>query len=299
MGALISENWPRLLEPGLRKIFVDNYAEQKSMLPVLFSMETSNKAQEFDLEDGPIADFESMNGPIPYDDSVEGYRTTYTHAEYARGFKVARSLVDDDLYNIINRKPGKLAMGARRRRESDGASVLNNAFNAGVTGGDTLSLCNSAHTSRQQNISTQSNTGTLTMTPANVEATRRLHAQVRDSIGGVINIESDMLISPLQLEETAWEIINSKGKVDTAQNNANFHFGKYKLAVWKNYLTSSTAWFMSDSTLMKMSLLWFDRVSPEFFKDKDFDTLQAKFAGYMRYSFGWSDWRFLFGQNPS
>ena len=299
MGALISENFGDLLAPGLRKIFVDFYLEQKSMLAALFGMETSSKAQEFDLEDGPIADFESMTGPIPYDDSVQGYKTTYTHSPYARGFKVARDLVDDDLYNIINRKPQKLAMGARRRRETDGASVLNNAFNASVTGGDSLSLCNSAHTSRQQGIATQSNTGTLQMSPTNVEATRRLHAAVKDSIGGIINVETDLIIAPLQLEETAWEIINSKGKVDTAQNNANFHFGKYKLAVWKNYLTSATAWFMTDSSLMKMSLLWFDRISPEFFKDKDFDTLQAKFAGYMRYSFGWSDWRFIYGQNPS
>lgn len=295
---LISENWSRLLDPGLRKIFVDAYQEQPSNLPILFDIQSSNKAVEYDLEDGPIQDFAPMNGTIPYDDAVQGYRTAYTHASYARGFKVQRELVDDDLYNVINKKPSKLAMGARRRREADGASVFNNAFNSSVTGGDTLSLCSSAHTSAQ-GAANQSNTGTTAMSPTAVEATRRLMVAFTDSVGGIIHVLPDLLVVPTQLAEIAWEIISSKGKVDTAQNNANFHFGKYKLLVWDNYLTDANNWFLVDSQLMKQFLLWFDRIPTEFFRDKDFDTLQAKFAGYMRYSFGWSDWRFVFGQNVS
>jgi hypothetical protein len=106
-----------------------------------------------------------------------------------------------------------------------------------------------------------------------------------------------MLIVPVDLESYAYEIINSRGKVDTAQNNVNFHVGRYKLVVWPNYLTSSTRWFMVDSRIMKMYLNWFDRITPQFYKDTDFDTLLAKFAGYMRYSYGWSDWRFVYGEN--
>src|SRR3990167_4981702 len=165
---LISENWYRLLDPGLRKIFVDVFQLQRSVLPILFDIQSSEKAQEFDLEDGPIADFAPMNGTIPYDDAIQGVRTTYTHSSYARGFKVQRELVDDDLYNIINKKPTKLAMGATRRREADGASVLNNAFNASVTGGDALSLCNTAHTS-VQGAANQSNSGTSALTAVNLE----------------------------------------------------------------------------------------------------------------------------------
>lgn len=111
-------------------------------------------------------------------------------------------------------------------------------------------------------------------------------------------VTPDLLVVPVDLEQTAYEIINSKGKVDTAQNNVNFHFGKYKLVVWPNYLTSTTRWWMADSELMKMFLMWFDREPVQFFRDSDFETLTAKFAGYARYSFGWSDWRWVFGQNP-
>ena len=294
---LITENFGRLLEPGLRKIYDTVFNQQPSMREMLYGVHDSQKNQEFDLEDSPIDDFATFSGEIPYDDSVQGYRTTYTHEEYARGIKVERKLVDDDLYNIINRKPERLAISAARRRETDAANVFNNSFNSSVTGGDSLSLCSSAHTSLNS-TTTQSNTGTSSLSAVNVEAARRLMVAFRDSIDGVISVQPDTLIVPLQLEEVAWEIINSRGKVDTAQNNANFHNGKYKLVVWNNYLGSSTRWWMADFTLMKQFLNWFDRIKPEFFRDKEFETLMAKFAGYMRYSFGWSDWRWVFGNNP-
>lgn len=294
--SLIQENWPNLLEPGLRKVFADVFNRQESMLPILFSMQESSKAVEHDLEMGDIADFEPFDGAIPYDDTGEGYKTDYTHLEYARGIKIERKLVLNDQYSVINRRPAALGLAAYRRREADGASVFNNAFNAAVTGGDSLALCSSAHTSKVGGAN-QSNISTDSFSPTAVETARQAMTAFKSNRDNIITVKPDMLIVPLQLEEKAFELINSKGKVDTAQNNANFHQGKYKLAVWPNYLISSTKWFMVDSELMKMFLLWFDREPVQFFKDRDFDTLQAKYAGYAYYSFGWSDWRFIMGAN--
>lgn len=294
---LISANWPDLLEPGLRKVFDDQYRERPSNLAVIFNMQSSKKAVEHDLTTGAIQDFVPMNGAVPYDDMGEGYKTDYTHQELARGIKVERKLVDDDLYNIINKRPRMLALAARRRREKDGASMLNNSFNAGVTGGDGVSLCNSAHPSNNGGAN-QSNTGTLALNAVNVEATRRLMIGFTDDRDGIIDVQPDMIIVPLQLEEALFEILNSKGKVDTAQNNPNFHYGKYKSLVWPNYLTSATKWWFVDSQMMKEYFNWFDRIPTEFQKDREFDTYNAKYSGYMRYSFGWSDWRCIYGQNP-
>lgn len=175
--------------------------------------------------------------------------------------------------------------------------MFNNAFNTAVTGGDSLSLCNSAHTSNNGGAS-QSNTGTLQLSDVNLEATRRLMIGFQSDRDGIIEVMPDMILCSLQNEQTAFEIINSRGKVDSAQNNVNFHYGKFKLLIWPNYLTSPNAWFLLDSVMMKEYFLWFDRVAPEFQKDREFDTYNAKYAGYMRYSFGWSDWRAVFGQNP-
>lgn len=295
---LVSPNWPDLLEPGLRKAFDDSYRERPSNIALLFDVQSSNKAIEHDLSESALLDFEPFNGAIPYDDMGEGYKTNYVHQEYARGFKVERKLVDDDLYGIINRRPSRLGRAARRRREKDAASMFNNAFNAGFLGGDGVSLCNSAHPSNNSSA-TQSNTGTLVLNDVNLEATRRLMIGFQDDRGGIIDMEPDFILVPTALEQTAWEIINSKGKPDTADNNANFHMGKYKLLVWHNYLTSSAQWYLMDSLMMKEYHIWFDRITPEFFKDREFDTLNSKFAGYMRYSFGWSDWRGVYGQMPA
>lgn len=293
---MIQENWPNLLEPGLRKVFADVFNRQETMLPVLFSMQESSKAVEHDLEMGDIADFEPFEGSIPYDDTGEGYKTDYTHLEYARGIKIERRLVLNDQYSVINRRPQALGLAAYRRRESDGASVFNNSFNSAIVGGDAVSLCNSAHPSKVGGAN-QSNITTDSFSPTAVETARQTMTQFKSNRDNVITVKPDMLIVPLQLEEKAFELINSKGKVDTAQNNANFHQGKYKLVVWNNYLTSSTKWWMVDSELMKMFLVWFDREPVQFFKDRDFDTLQAKYAGYAYYSFGWSDWRWVLGAN--
>jgi len=293
----VQENFADLIEPGLRKVFADVFNKQESMLPVLFNMQMSDKAVEHDLEMGDIANLEPFEGSIPYDDSGEGYKTDYTHLEYARGIKVERRLVINDLYNVINRKPQTLALASFRQRESDGASVFNNAF-SGTGGGDSLSLCNAAHTSRVGG-SNQSNTGTDALSATAVETARQAMIAFKSNRDNNIPIKPDLLVVPHQLEEKAYEIINSKGKVDTAQNNANFHLGKYKLVVWPNYLTDSNNWFLCDSQLMKMFLLWFDREPVQFFKDRDFDSLQAKFAAYAYYSYGWSDWRWVYGSNVS
>lgn len=293
---LISENFGVLLEPGLRKVFAQVVLRQNSMLPTLFNVQTSDKAVEHDVSMGDTSDLEEFTGSIPYDDQGLSYQTDYEHKEYVRGIKIERKLVLNDLYSQINRKPQGLALGAFRRREKDGASVFNNSTSAVVLGGDAVALGSTAHPSRNGGAN-QSNLLTDALSPTAVETARQTMIAFKTDRDNETTVIPDMLLVPHQLEETAWEIINSKGKIDTAQNNANFHNGKYKLAVWNNFLTSATRWFMIDSELMKMFLNWFDREPLEFFKDQNFDVLQAKYAAHAHYSFGWSDWRWVLVEN--
>ena len=48
-----------------------------------------------------------------------------------------------------------------------------------------------------------------------------------------------------------------------------------------------------DSSRHELNFFW--RVRPEFKREEDFDTLVAKYRGYMRYSYGYSDWRGIVG----
>lgn len=296
MGIVNSEGFGYLLDPGLRKIFMDEYNAPEGQRENLYGIEKSNKATEYDLGIGGTGDLVEFDGTISYDDFKQQYRTSYTHKEWVKGMKIERKLVDDDLYSVINKRPQALAMVAKRTMEKQSAGIFNNAFNSSLfAGGDGLSLCNSAHTFVGLS-QTNSNSGTTALSATAVEATRLLMRTFVDETGNLLISRADTLLVPPALEETAWEIVNAQGKLDTADNNPNFSKGKYKIISW-DWLSDSNNWFMMDSKMMKMYLKWFQRIPTEFNKDKDFDTYLSKWSVYSRYSFGFSDWSWVYGQN--
>jgi hypothetical protein len=60
-----------------------------------------------------------------------------------------------------------------------------------------------------------------------------------------------------------------------------------------DYFTSNTAWFLIDPIVAELNFFWRRRL--EFGNTEDFDTMQAKYRGYMRFSAGYSDYRGVFG----
>ena len=293
----LSENWPDLKTPIFRKIVGTEYysfTKKKSNLADLFQMESSDRAEEKFSSGGALGDWDVFTGTVGYDDSKQGYDTTIEHEEYAKGIKIERKLAEDDLYRIMNQRPEELGRSAARTREKHGASIFNEAFTTEPTDMDGAELCASDHTNAGDGA-TQSNEGTTAFSQTAVEATRRLMVAFTGDQGEAISVNPDLLLVPIGLEEQGYEIINSKGKVDVATNNVNFHQGRYKMIVWPNFLTDSNNWFMIDSELMKKYLYWFDRIPMEFMQDKDSDTLLAKYIGYMRYGFKWINWIWCYG----
>ena len=188
-----------------------------------------------------------------------------------------------------------MALVAKRTREKHGAQIFNNAFSTSIfTGGDSKALCDDAH-GYEGTTTTVDNEGTTALSATAVEATRLLMRQYTDETDNLLTAKGDTLLVPPQLEETAWEIVTSAGKLGTADNDPNFSKGKYKVIVW-DYLTDSNNWFMLDSRMAKMYLKWFNRIPVEFNKDKDFDTYISKWSAYVRYSYGFSGWQWIYGQ---
>ena len=113
-----------------------------------------------------------------------------------------------------------------------------------------------------------------------------------------ISVMPDTILIPPDLYETAYEIVGSQGKVDSANNNANVHYGQYKVEEW-NYLTDTNDWFLIDSSMMKDYLCWIDKIKGEFGFVEDFDTLIGKWRVYARWGHGWLDWRWILGASVS
>lgn len=277
---------------------MEEFGQPGDMVSQLYSIEKSNKATEYDLGIGGLGDLEEFTGTIPYGDFSMQYRVSYSHREWVKGIKIERKLVEDDLYNVINSRPRQLAMIARRTREKHGASLFNNAFNTSIfAGADTLSLCNTAHT-WVGTSTTVGNSGTSALSTTALEATRLLGMNLTDETDNLMDVMYDTIIVPPSLEEQANICVKTEKQVDSANNNINWAQGRYKVLVW-NRLSDTNNWFMVDSKYMKLFLKWFDRIPTEFNKDKDFDTYLAKWSVYTRYSFGFSDWRWIFGSQVS
>ena len=303
MGApMTSGSFTNVTTVGIREVFFNSYDEvitKEAMVPRIFGMTKSSKQNEYALSVSALGDYEDFTatGQLTYDDIAEGYKKTFTHNEWTKAFKIRRALKDDDLYSIFDNLVSQRGTAAARTREKHGASIFIGAF-AGTSGPDSLSLCNSAHTSTVSGVSTQSNTGTDTLSKTTVSSARLAMMKFNGLNGERIGVMGDTLIVPLDKEEDAWVIISSKGEPETDVNNANFHYGKYKLIVWPD-LTSQYDWFICDSRLMKKSLLWFDRVALELNEDVAFNTYESRYSAYMRYTYGWIDWSFVYGNDAT
>ena len=304
----ISENFAYLLDPGIRRIFEAQYAalQGTSKIPLLFNVQTSSKAVEYDLGIGGLSDFAEYKGAINYDDAEQLWRPSYTHVEYTKGFKVERKLVDDDMYNVINKRPLAFATAAFRTREKAAASVFNNAMDVtNYPGYDAVALCSSTHDYSPSNGSHQSNLGAVALTYANLLTAREAMRAFVDDRGELISLTPNLLLVPPELEGTANEIINTmRGPNSQQPTTANYlanlaQDSGIQMVMW-DYLTDSNRWFLIDTSLAKLYLNWFDRVPMEIALDPrgGFD-LEARWRGYMRYSHGWSDYRFVYGSEAS
>jgi len=293
---LTQGNWPSIVQRDLSEVFLDQYRDFTSMLPYLFRFVDATQGTEFDLETGDIGVVPAFDGSIRFDEAKEGFKKSTTEVEYALGLKVQRKLLRNDLYDVIRNEVGLLAQAFRQKGENIGASIFNNAFNTTHTVGDGLALCSTAHTSYVGG-SNQCNPGTSAPSAANVEATRINMVQFVTNRDNIRVSQPDLLLVPTDLHETAWEIINSYGKVDGSNNNRNFHYGKYNLAVWDNFLTDTNNWFMLDSKLMKKYNKYRHWEGTSFFKSGEFDTITQKYAGYKSCNVSSVEWRYVFGQN--
>ena len=256
----------------------------------------SRKAKETDQRVGGFHDPQPFTGQIDYRGADPDYSVEYSHTEYANGFKVERKLFDDMQYESIFSSASEMGTAFGRKREKDAASVFNNAFS--TTGYDSKALCEDDHPRSSSDSTAVDNEATLALSKANLDTVRQQLRAMVDSEGELVSVSPDTLLVPGELEMTAFELVRSQRDPETAENAANMFYGGLRLVVW-DYLSDANAWFLIDSVLAKRYLKWYDRVATEFGAMEDFDTMQRKYRGYMRYSYGWSDFRWLVGSNPS
>lgn len=309
---IAAANWAELLTPQTTEAFFvgfTNDGRRASLISQMYRMETSQRAFEEHIGVGQFSsqgwNFE-RTGRVQYDDRNKGYGKRFTHAEFAKGFVVQRKLIDDNMTSVVFDNANELGDSAFRFREKAAAQVFNNGFTDSgtddwgfpIAGPDAVGLLSTAHPYSPVDATQQANEGTLALTKDNVRTTRQLHMAFKDDRGDKLNVMPDLLLVPPELEDDALTIVRSSLDPTSANNAINPQAGRFQVVTW-HYLTDTNAWFMIDTGRMKRDLIWYERIPVEFGREVDFDTFEAKFRAYMRFSRGWRDYRFIFGQNPS
>lgn len=296
----VSTNFGDLLDPRFQKIFVDQYEQLPDMIPILFTAAGTNGRNDIRWSAvGAFGDFTQFTGTVEFKDQSQGYDVVATPLEFASGMQVERKLFDDDQYSIMDQRPAGLALSANRTRQKHAARVFNLADSIDTlfyVNSEGVALVSDSHTTTSGASTSNGfdNKGTSALTATAVATARIAMVGYRDDNANRIAVVPDELWVPPDLYEEAFEIVASRGKVDTADNNANVHNGQYAIHEW-NYMTDSNNWFMADSAMRKRALMWSDRMPLEFAFAEDLDTIVAKWRAYMRYTWAFVDWRWVYG----
>jgi len=299
----ISENFGKLLYPGLRKIFFETYDEIPEQYSKIFNVQTSNSATETDHGMGAFGEWEERTSEldtVAYAKISDGGDVTYKHKAFTKGFMIGRELYDDEKYGQMKKMAKALARAGRAKVERDAITVLTKGFKGdggAFKGRDGLELFHDQHT-LVDSEKTCSNLMTGVLNEVNLKRAIQMMGQQLDEAGGLIQMKATKLIVPPALEDTARRLLHSTQLPGTELNDTNEYLKDRLQIVVMDYLAevaggSDTMWFLQDGSRHELNFFW--RIKPEFKNEEDFDTFVAKYKGYMRYSYGFSDWRGMVG----
>jgi phage major head subunit gpT-like protein len=288
-------NWQEAHEPIAIKNFALGYKEKPMERDMLFTVRKTTKLRETYLEIGDIGPMGKKNGDIEFEDVSQGHSFFIEQEEYAKGIKIEHKFILTDQLHIVEDLPRLLGLAARRRQRIDIFRMYNEGFSAAYKTIDGLPLFSDEHVNHaNQGGGTWGNLSTGAFAEAEVEAVRILLKKRVSNSDALIELSPDLLVVPRELESAAYELIKSSGKVDTANNNANFHKGKYKVLV-SDDLDDPDNWFMQDSEMAKMFNAW-NVVAPlQFGQAENWDGMDAKYRVYEFRGYGTREARPMHG----
>ena len=121
-------------------------------------------------------------------------------------------------------------------------------------------------------------------------------AAFKDERNLKVNAQARKLIIPPALQFVADRLMETPGRVGTSDNDINAIRNMGMIAegyVVNHYLTDTDAWFIK--TDVPNGLKHFVRTAVSTSMEGDFETGNVRYKARERYSFGWSDWRGIFG----
>lgn len=281
------------LLPGLNTLFGLEYKKYEEEHKMIFEEESSDRSfeEETKLSGFGAAPVKAEGASIEYDNAQEAWTARYTHETIAMGFSLTEEAVEDNLYDSLSSRYTKaLARAMAYTKQTKAAAILNNAFDANVTYGDGVSLCNANHPLVSGGVNANRPVAGADLNETALEAAVIQISQWTDERGLLIACKPTKMIIPPELQFVATRLMSTDLRVGTADNDTNALRTNGSIpGGWhiNNYLTDPNAWFLC--TDVPNGLKHFTRVAMSTGMDGDFDTGNARYKARERYSFGVSD----------
>jgi phage major head subunit gpT-like protein len=293
-----------LLLPGLRGV-EGKYEQIPSQYDKIFTKHDSKMALERTAEMRflGLAQLKTEGGQTAFDNNAgERYVYNQEHTEIALGYAITRKAIDDNLYKT-QFAPSNLGLieSFQQTKEIYGANVLNTAttYNASV-GGDGVALISTSHpidggvVANRPAVDVDLNEATL------LNSMIAVRTNFKDQAGLKVFARARKLVVPPQLEPVAIRLTKTELRPGTADNDVNAIMmtagGLPESYMVNDFLTSSTAWFLLTNI---DGLSYMVRMPFETDMQVDFVTDNLLVKGYERYSFGYYNWRSIFGSFPT
>jgi len=297
--AISRQQLAKELEPGLNALFGLEYKNYENQHTEIFDIENSDRAfeEEVMLSGFANAAVKSEGAAVTFDTANEAFTSRYTHETIALAFAITEEAIEDNLYDrIATRYTKALARSMAQTKQIKAANVLNNGFSSSFPGGDGKELFATDHPTQsagelKNELSTSADLSETSLEQAMIDI-----AAFKDERGFKIAARGLKLIIPSELQFTAERILKSPARVGTADNDLNALSSKGMLPqgyVVNNYLTDTDAFFIKTDVPNGMKM--FNRAALKTAMEGDFDTGNVRYKARERYSFGFSDWRGMFG----
>ena len=297
--AISRQQLAKELEPGLNALFGLEYKQYENQHLEIFDKENSDRAfeEEVMLSGFGEAAVKPEGSGVQYDDANETFTARYTHETIALAFSITEEAVEDNLYDSIAKRYTKaLARSMAQTKQIKAANILNNGFSSG-TGGDSQYLLDTDHPTiaAPSGLANEPSTA-ADLNETSIEAGLTAIGNFKDERGFKIAARGMKLIIPADLQFTAERLMASNQRTSTADNDINAIKSKGMLPqgyTVNNFLTDTDAWFIK--TDVPNGLKMFERAAIKTAMEGDFDTGNMRYKARERYSFGWSDWRGIYG----
>jgi len=259
----------------------------------IFESESSDRSfeEEVKLSGFSAAPVKGEGEAINYDTAQEAFTSRYSHETIALGFSITEEAIEDNLYDSLSSRYTKaLARAMSYTKQVKAANVLNNAFSSSYTGGDGVSLINTAHPLVSGGTNSNRPTTAADLNETSLENAVINIASWTDERDLLIAAKPKKLIIPPALQFVATRLLETEGRLGTADNDISAVVSNGVVPqgyAINHFLTDTDAWFLTTDCPNGMKM--FTRVPLSTKMEGDFDTGNVRYKARERYSFGWSD----------